>query len=85
MEGTCRKSSICKLTNRTLSSAFLLDILNIKATIWIFLIGRVLNNDSQTFYTILQCYIQVADLVMTCSKVLIIGLCQLGLAPANGI
>ncbi len=43
----------------------------------------MLNNDSQTFYTILQCHIQVTDLVMTCSKVLIIGLGQLGLAAAK--
>ena len=35
------------------------------------------------FYTILQCYIQVTDLVMICSKVLIIGLGQLGLATAK--
>ena len=40
----------------------------------------MLNNGSQAFYTILQYYIQVSDLVMTCSKVLIIGLGQLGLA-----
>jgi UDP-N-acetyl-D-mannosaminuronic acid dehydrogenase len=43
----------------------------------------VRNNDSQSFYIILQCYIQVTDLVMTCSKVLIIGLGQLGLAAAK--
>jgi len=43
----------------------------------------VLNDESQAFYTILQYYIQVSDLVMTCSKVLIIGLGQLGLAAAK--
>ena len=43
----------------------------------------MLNNDSQTFYSILRCYIQVTHLVMTCSKVLIIGLGQLGLAAAK--
>ena len=41
------------------------------------------NNDSQSFYIILRCYIQVTDLLMTCSKVLIIGLGQLGLAAAK--
>ena len=41
------------------------------------------NNDSQSFYIILQCYIEVTDLVMTCSKVLVIGLGQLGLAAAK--
>ena len=40
----------------------------------------MLNDESQAFYNILQYYIQVSDLVMTCSKVLIIGLGQLGLA-----
>ncbi len=43
----------------------------------------MLNNDSQAFYTILQYYIEVSDLVMGCSKVLIIGLGQLGLAAAK--
>jgi 3-hydroxyisobutyrate dehydrogenase-like beta-hydroxyacid dehydrogenase len=41
------------------------------------------NNDSQAFSSILECYIQVIDLAMICSKVLIIGLGQLGLASAK--